>query len=174
MTATPEYKLFLDNQFKNVKTHARLLSKAMWYEWRKKLQIGLKEGLEGIDEGMAADEQLLHKEQQLLDSILPKLVAQFESLNVEQENLQSSAQELAECDPEDLQAARSELTDVDADIQAKMQKIEQLRRELGEAESGISELSQKKEECNSDIAEAEKVREQCKGWTVEDVRSYKG
>lgn len=173
MTATPEYKLFLDNQFKNVKTHARLLSKAMWYEWRKKLQIGLKEGLEGIDEGMAADEQLLHKEQQLLDSILPKLVAQFESLNVEQENLQSSAQELAECDPEDLQAARSELTDVDADIQAKMQKIEQLRRELGEAESGISELSQKKEECNSDIAEAEKVREQCKGWTVEDVRSYK-
>ncbi|KAG4216919.1 hypothetical protein PC116_g34600, partial [Phytophthora cactorum] len=119
MTATPEYKLFLDNQFKNVKSHARLLSKAMWYEWRMKLQDGLKEGLLKIEEGMAADEQLLHQEQELLDSILPKLVDQFASLELEHDNLQSAAQELAECDPDDLQAARSELTDLDSDIEAK-------------------------------------------------------
>ncbi|KAI0882106.1 Spc7-domain-containing protein [Annulohypoxylon maeteangense] len=173
MSATPEYKLFLDNQFKNVKTHARLLSKAMWYEWRMKLQDGLKEGLVTIAEGMKADEQLLQKEQKLLDSVLPKLIERFESLDVEHNNLESAVQEIADCDPEDLQAARSELTEVDANIEAKMKQIEQLRQQLGETESGISELSERKEECLSDIKEAEKVREECRGWTSNEVSSLK-
>ncbi|KAI1774658.1 Spc7-domain-containing protein [Hypoxylon cercidicola] len=173
ISATPEYKLFMDNQFKNVKTHARLLSKAMWYEWRMKLQDGLKEGLVKIAEGMTADEKLLHKEQELLDSILPKLLKRFESLSVDHENLQSAAEELADCDPEELQAARTELTDVDEDIQAKMRQIEQLRQQLDETESGISELSQKKKDYVSDIQESEKVREECKGWTASDVNALK-
>ncbi|KAI0837568.1 Spc7-domain-containing protein [Hypoxylon sp. FL0890] len=173
ISASPEYKQFLDNQFKNVKTHARLLSKAMWYEWRMKLQDGLKEGLLKIDEGMEADEQLLHKEQDLLDKILPRLVDQFESLEIEHGNLQSAAEELADCDPEELEAARSELTDVDADIEAKMKQIEQLRQQLGETESGISELSQQKQACISDIQEAEKVREANRGWTSNEVNALK-
>ncbi|KAI1483558.1 Spc7-domain-containing protein [Daldinia eschscholtzii] len=173
MTATPEYKLFLDNQFKNVKSHARLLSKAMWYEWRMKLQDGLKEGLLKIEEGMAADEQLLHQEQELLDSILPKLVGKFASLELEHDNLQSAAQELAECDPDDLQAARSELTDLDSDIEAKAKKIEQLRQQLSETEAGIDELSEKKKECVAEIEEAEKIREQCRGWTSNEVSALK-
>ncbi|KAI0384196.1 Spc7-domain-containing protein [Hypomontagnella monticulosa] len=173
MSASPEYKLFLDNQFKNVKTHARLLSKAMWYEWRMKLQEGLKEGLVKIAEGMIEDEQLLHKEQELLDSILPKLTKQFESLVMEHDNLRSAAEELADCNPEELQAARSELTELDADIEAKQRKIEELRRQLGETESNISEASQKKKDYISDIEEAEKIREECRGWTSNEVNSLK-
>ncbi|KAI1378743.1 Spc7-domain-containing protein [Hypoxylon crocopeplum] len=173
ISATPEYKLFMDNQFKNVKTHARLLSKAMWYEWRMKLQDGLKEGLVKIAEGMTADEQLLRQEQALLDSTLPQLIKQFESLEMEHGNLQSNAQELADCDPDDLQAARSELTNVDSDIHAKMQKIEQLRQQFSETESGISDLSQKKKDCISDVQQAEKIREECRGWTSNEVRSLK-
>ncbi|KAI1106212.1 Spc7-domain-containing protein [Jackrogersella minutella] len=173
VSAPPEHKQYMDNQFKNVKTHARLLSKAMWYEWRMKLQDGLKEGLDKIAEGMEDDEQLLHKEQELLDSMLPKLAERFESLELEHDNLQSAALELADCDPKDLQAARSELTDVDADIEAKMQEIEKLRQQLSETESGISEFSQKKEEYISDIKKAEKVREECRGWTSSEVSSLK-
>ena len=59
MSAAPDVKALMDNQFKNVKTHARLLSKAMWYEWRMKLQDGLEAGLLRISEGLDADEQLL-------------------------------------------------------------------------------------------------------------------
>ncbi|OTA92507.1 hypothetical protein M434DRAFT_396385 [Hypoxylon sp. CO27-5] len=173
MSASPEYKQFLDNQFKNVKTHARLLSKAMWYEWRMKLQDGLKEGLLKIDEGMEADQQLLHKEQALLDKILPQLVERFESLQIEHSNLQSSAEELADCDPEELEAARSELTGVDADIEEKMKQIEQLRQQLGETESDISELTQQKKNYMSDIQEAEKVREANRGWTSNEVNALK-
>ncbi|KAI0006504.1 Spc7-domain-containing protein [Xylariaceae sp. FL0662B] len=173
MSATPEFKLLMDNQFKNVKTHARLLSKAMWYEWRMKLQDGLKEGLIKIAEGMTADEQLLRKEQDLLDSILPKLVKKFESLDKEHENMRSVAQELADCDPEDLQSARSELVELDSDAQARTRKIEELRRQLSETESDISELSQRKKSCIADIEEAEKVREECRGWTSNEISSLK-
>lgn len=95
-------------------------------------------------------------------------------MEVEHDNLESAVQELADCDPEELQAARSELSEVDADIEAKMKQIEQLRQQLGETESGISELSQRKEECLADIKEAEKIREQCRGWTSSEVSSLKG
>ncbi|KAI5864704.1 Spc7-domain-containing protein [Durotheca rogersii] len=173
MSATPEYKLFMDNQFKNVKTHARLLSKAMWYEWRMKLQDGLKEGLVKISEGMEADEELLTREQDLLEAVLPGLVEQSVSLETEHESLESWAQELADCDPEELQSARSELTEVDADMQEKTRKIEELREQLKETETKINEATQRKKDCVSDIEEAERIREECRGWSSNEINSLK-
>ena len=174
MSAAPEFKSLMDSQFKNVKTHARLLSKAMWYEWRSQLQEGLREGLVKIAEGMDSDEQLLQKEQKLLDAALPGLAERFEALRTERDNLEAVARELADCDPEDLQAARTDLADADADIRAKMQKIEELRGQLDEAESAVGDLSQKKRECLADIEEAEKIREECRGWTSMEITSLKG
>ncbi|RYP07168.1 hypothetical protein DL765_009242 [Monosporascus sp. GIB2] len=173
MSATPEFKLLMDNQFKNVKTHARLLSKAMWYEWRTQLQDGLKEGLDKIAEGMTSDEQLLQKEQKLLDSVLPALSEKLKALQTEHDNLQAIAQELADCDPEDLEAARTDLTEVDADVRAKMQKIEELHQQLVETEANIGEMTEKKHECLADIHEAEKIREECRGWTSNEISSLK-
>ncbi|KAI0435071.1 hypothetical protein F5Y09DRAFT_159891 [Xylaria sp. FL1042] len=173
MTATPEFKTLMDSQFKNVKTHARLLSKAMWYEWRMKLQDGLKEGLEKISEGMMADEKLLQKQQTLLNSSLPPLIQRFESLATEHENLEAVAQELADCDPADLEAARVELTQIDSDIEIKKRKIEELQRQLVETQSNIDTTMQRKQSCVADIGEAEKVREECRGWTSNEINSLK-
>ncbi|KAI1752781.1 hypothetical protein F4782DRAFT_114550 [Xylaria castorea] len=171
MRATPEFKTLMDNQFKNVKTHARLLSKAMWYEWRMKLQDGLKEGLEKIFEGMEADEKLLQKQQALLTSMLPRLVQQFDSLTTEREDLEAVAQELADCDPQDLQSVRAELTNLDLDIETKKQKIEELRKELTETESNVDTATQRKRNYVANIEEAEKVREECRGWTSNEINS---
>ncbi|KAI1132677.1 hypothetical protein F5Y10DRAFT_184080 [Nemania abortiva] len=173
MTATPEFKTLMDNQFKNVKTHARLLSKAMWYEWRMKLQDGLKEGLVKISEGMVDDGDLLRKQQALLNSLLPRLIDQFESLTTEHEDLEAVAQELADCDPEDLLSARTELTALDSDIEMKKQKIEELRKQLAETESNISTATQRKRSCVTAIEEAEKEREECRGWTSNEINSLK-
>ncbi|KAI0474800.1 hypothetical protein F4859DRAFT_79711 [Xylaria cf. heliscus] len=173
MTATPEFKTLMDNQFKNVKTHAKLLSKAMWYEWRMKLQDGLKEGLDKIFEGMEADEEFLQKQQSLLNSIMPHLAQQFETLTTEREDLEAVAQELADCDPEDLRSARAELTNLDSDIETKKRKIEELRRELTEAESNVDTATQRKRSYVTDIEEAEKVREECRGWTSNEINSLK-
>ncbi|KAI0976574.1 hypothetical protein F4678DRAFT_413790 [Xylaria arbuscula] len=173
ITATPEFKTLMDNQFKNVKTHARLLSKAMWYEWRMKLQDGLKEGLDKISDGMAADEKLLQKQLALLNSSLPRLIQQSESLTTEHEDLEAVARELADCDPEDLQATRAELVHVDSDIEMKKRKIEELRKQMVETEANIETMTQRKQSCVADIAEAEKEREECRGWSSNEINSLK-
>lgn len=174
ISASPDFKILMDNQFKNVKTHARLLSKAMWYEWRMKLQDGLKEGLLRTGEGMASDDKRLRKQQDLLESVVPALVKQYEELEREHQDLETFAHELADCNPDDLEAARSELVAVDDDIEARMQNIAELRQQLQETESSIGELSGQKQHCLDEIKEAQKIREECRGWSSTEISALKG
>ncbi|KAH7320041.1 hypothetical protein B0I35DRAFT_392081 [Stachybotrys elegans] len=173
MSATPEVKALMDNQFKNVKTHARLLSKAMWYEWRMKLQDGLKEGLVKISEGMENDYRILEEQQSLLESVTPELVKRYETLMEHSRNLEEAARELADCDPEELQASRDELSSLDDDIAKKRKLIAELRADLEASEADVTELTAQKEACLVDITEAEKIREECRGWTSTEVNTLK-
>jgi kinetochore protein Spc7/SPC105 len=174
MTASPDFKVLMDNQFKNVKTHARLLSKAMWYEWRMKLQDGLKEGLLKTAEGMDNDERLLAKQQELLSSVLPDMVKRLEELEQEHEDLEAVAQELADCDPQDLEDARTQLAAVDSSIAEKTSKVAELRRELDESVGDAEALIQQKQRCLEEIREADKIREECRGWSSEEISKLKG
>ncbi|KAH7156334.1 hypothetical protein EDB81DRAFT_928356 [Dactylonectria macrodidyma] len=174
MAATPEVKSLMDNQFKNVKTHARLLSKAMWYEWRMKLQDGLRDGLIRIDEGMEADQENLEKQKALLDSVMPALQARYDALVEESTNLEEVAQELADCDPSELEAAREELTTLDHDIEHKKKLIAQLRGQFQASEADIDTLTAQKQHCLEEIKQSEKIREECRGWTSTEVNSLKG
>ncbi|KAK3362163.1 hypothetical protein B0T24DRAFT_641337 [Lasiosphaeria ovina] len=174
MSATPEVRVLMDNQFKNVKTHARLLSKAMWYEWRMKLQDGLREGLLKISEGMDNDERLLAKQQELLSSVLPDMVKRFEALEREHEDLEAAARELADCDPDELEAARADLISAEKSIAEKTKRIEELRRDLEESEKGIDTLTKQKQQCVEEIKEADKIREECRGWSSTEISKLKG
>ncbi|KAF5700575.1 spindle pole body protein [Fusarium globosum] len=173
MAATPEIKTLMDKQFMNVKNHARLLSKAMWYEWRMKLQEGLKEGLSGIDDGMETDKELLDKQKSLLDSVLPPIVARYKSLLEERNNLEEVARELADCDPADLEAAREELASLDEDVEYKKKRIAELREQFQASEVEVEDLITQKQNCVDEIAESEKIREECRGWTSTEVNSLK-
>ncbi|OLN81737.1 Kinetochore protein spc7 [Colletotrichum chlorophyti] len=173
MSASPDFKNILDNQFKNGKSHARFESKAMWYEWRMKLQEGLREGLVKIAEGMVADDKILQEQQKLLSSVLPNIVSRFASLQTEHEDLQAVADELADCDPEELEAARYDLTEVEKDVQEKTRRVAELREQLQEAERDIDLLTQEKQQCHEDIKEAEKIREECRGWSIGEIKALK-
>ncbi|KAL2257355.1 hypothetical protein VTK26DRAFT_288 [Humicola hyalothermophila] len=173
MTASPEFKVLMDNQFKNVKTHARLLSKAMWYEWRMKLQDGLQEGLVKTAEGMDKDDKLLAKQQELLSSVLPDMVKRLEALELERENLEAVARELADCDPQDLEDARAELAAVDASIAEKAKKVADLERDLQESVGGIEALTIQKQQCLEEIKEADRIREECRGWSSAEISKLK-
>lgn len=174
MSASADFKIIMDNQFKNVKTHARLLSKAMWYEWRMKLQDGLKEGLVKIAEGMSADDELLKKKEELLSAVVPEMVRRYESLQREHEDLEAVARELADCDPSELEAARTELLAVDDDIRQKTQMIEELRQQLRDSENDISEMASQKQACLEEIKASDKIREECRGWSPSEIMSLKG
>lgn len=174
ISATPEVKALMDNQFKNVRTHSRHLSKAMWYEWRMKLQEGLKEGLVSISSGMDGDVKVIEEQEALLKSVMPSLVGRYESLLEQSNNLEEAARELADCDPAELQATREELVNLDDDIAQKKKLIAKLRQEFDASEADVEELTARKAQCLVEIQESEKIREECRGWTSTEVNNLKG
>ena len=164
----------MDNQLKNVKTRARLLSKGMWYEWRLTLLATLRDGFFRMAEGMQTDEETLDQQQALLDSILPRLVWQTEQLERDEIDLQCAAEELANCDQAELSEARQQLVTVNADIEAKKQLIAELSKQLQGKEAEIVSSMERKEVCLEDIRESEKIREECRGWSSNEISALKG
>lgn len=159
----------MDNQFKNVKTHARLSSKSMWYEWRMKLINELKKGLVGSSEGMEHDHLILKQQEELFGSVLPALLEQHECLERESQRLQTHAHELASCDQNELKEAREELHAVEEEIGAKRKMLEEMQQKLKKKEDGIEDVMECKEECLEQIKEAERIREECRGWSASEV-----
>ena len=174
MSAAPDVKIIIDNQFKNVKIHARLLSKAMWYEWRMKLLEGLKDGLLQINKGMDEDDQSLSQQEVLLQPVLPDLVKEHENLEAELQTLQARADELASCDQEELIDARNALGVVEEELDAKQKMIEDLQHQLRAKETSIESVVEQKQEYLEEIKEAEKVQGQCRGWSAAEVITLHG
>ncbi|KAK2623679.1 hypothetical protein QTJ16_006860 [Diplocarpon rosae] len=173
ISATPEIKVVMDNQLKNVKTHARLLSKGMWYDWRMTLLGTVKEGLFKTAEGMIEDEKILDHQQELLETALPELIKRADQLQREEADLQYAAKEIANCDQEELSDARQQLIAIDADVEAKKRLIADLRRQLEGKESEIEAGNERKEVCLEEIREAERIREECRGWTSSEISALK-
>ncbi|KAL9614273.1 MAG: hypothetical protein Q9167_001229 [Letrouitia subvulpina] len=169
MTVAPDIKLIMDNQFKNVKTHARLLSKAMWYEWRMKLLDGLKDGLVHISKGMDEDEDILIQQERLLGRTLPTLIAENDLLQVEHQTLQAQADELANCDQDELRKGRANLSSMMEDLEAKRKLVEELRTELQAKETGIRRAAGRMEECLAEIKDSERVQQESRRWKIADV-----
>jgi kinetochore protein Spc7/SPC105 len=174
ISATPDIRVLMDNQFKNVKTHARLLSKAMWYEWRMKLLDGLKVGLHKISEGMDTDGGILHHQQELLDSSLPPLIEKHDNLAEEESALRIAAEELSSCDQKELGEARQRLVSVETDVEAKRRIIHDLQKRLQEKEAIFAADLERKQVCLDDIQAAEKIRESCRGWSANEGLAFKG
>lgn len=174
ISAAPDVKSIMDSQFKNVKTHARLLSKAMWYEWRMKLLDGLKEGLLRINDGFLEDAEILSQQEELLHPVLPGLIEKRDTLAADAQLLQAQADELASCDQEELTGARKQLLEVNEALEAKRKMVTDLQQQLREQEEDIELAVERKQECLEEIKEAEKVREECKGWSTSEVATLKG
>ncbi|KAL8714593.1 MAG: hypothetical protein Q9220_001541 [cf. Caloplaca sp. 1 TL-2023] len=169
ITAAPDMKALMDNQFKNVKTHARLLSKAMWYEWRMKLLEGLKEGLVQISHGMDDDAAILSQQEHILDSVLPRLAEENNRLQDEHDVVQSQAEELASCDQDELREARETLAALDKYLQGKQRLADELNQDVRDKEQNIQDAIERRDEFLAEIKEAERVRQESRGWKASEV-----
>jgi kinetochore protein Spc7/SPC105 len=174
ITAPPDIRVIMDNQFRNVKTHARLLSKATWYEWRMKLLEGLKEGLLRHVEEMKADDELLSEREELLNRNVPLLVEKHASLEQEATNLQQLVDEMENCDQDELRSTRNKLFEVDSEIAAKKLELEQLQAEVQEKTTFIEAGAEMRDEFLAQIQEAERVKEECRGWSAREINELKG
>lgn len=173
MTAPPDIRLLMDNQFRNVKTHARLLSKATWYEWRMKLLEGLKDGLTRHVEEMKGDDELLSKYETLLNGIVPPLVEKHTSLKEQATSLQQLADEIESCDQDELRDAREKLSSVEAGIASKKKLLEELQAEAQDKTNTIEAGAELKAEYMAQIEEAERVKEECRGWSATEISELK-
>lgn len=174
MTAAPDIRSLMDNQFRNVKTHTRLLSKATWYEWRMKLLEGLKEGLDRHLEEMKGDDELLSKHEALFSDSVPALSTKHSSLEQEATHLQQLADELENCDQDELWAARGKLTDIEEEIESKKKLLQELQTEVQDKTGTIETGAELKTEFTAQIQEAERVKEECRGWSAKEIRELKG
>ncbi|KAL4746613.1 hypothetical protein BDW72DRAFT_30932 [Aspergillus terricola var. indicus] len=173
MAAAPDIRLLMDNQFRNVKTHTRLLSKATWYEWRMKLLEGLKEGLDRHVEEMKEDDNLLSKHEAILKDAMPALSVKHSSLKEEAAQLQQLADDLENCDQDELWNARGKLADLEEEIAEKKKVLEELRTEIQDKTDTIETGTELKAEFTAQIQEAERVKEECRGWSAKEIRELK-
>lgn len=174
LSAAPAARSVMDNQFKNMKTHARHLSKGMWYEWRMKLLEGLREVLVLEAEGMKSDSVLLREQEQILEESLPELLTQHEQLQEECAQLQQRAEELADCDQNEIAQARQQLVATDREERTKRKRMAELKKQSQELDRTIEDGQDAKVEILQDIQEAQRVREEYRGWSTAEVDEIKG
>jgi kinetochore protein Spc7/SPC105 len=174
LTAPPDQRAIMDNQFKNLKTNARLEARGEWYTWRSTLLHDLKSGLLGTLDGFRRDESKLANQEQLLDTVLPPLVEKQVALSVECKQLQQRHDELNSCDREELEQTREKLVATDAELEEKRQLLEQLQQELADKEAHIEAVKERKVECVEQTKAAERMREECRGWSTSEVNDLKG
>jgi kinetochore protein Spc7/SPC105 len=174
LTAPPDQRKVMDNQFKNLKTNARLEARGEWYTWRSTLLQDLKTGLLHTLDGFKKDESTLVNQEQLLDVVLPPLVEKQEHLVTQCKQLQQRHDELNSCDREELEQTREKLTAADAQLEEKKQLLARLQQELADKESRIEAAKDRKVECAEEIKAAERVREECRGWSTSEVSNLRG
>lgn len=163
----------MDNQFKQMKAHARHLSKGMWYEWRMKLLEGLRGALNSTAEGMTEDAAALQKQEQTIQKILPGMVAQYNELVQQNEVLQAHAAEFDSSRQGELDEARQQLIEVDTNVTSKKNLIEQYKQELKSSVEAVAQIHQEKINCQQATRDAQRVREELRGWSVAEVNTLK-
>ncbi|KAF2625867.1 Spc7-domain-containing protein [Macroventuria anomochaeta] len=173
LTAPPDQRTIMDNQFKNLRTNARLEARGEWYTWRSTLLGTLKASLLSTLDDFKHDEACLLNQERLLDVVLPPLIEKQEQLSADQKQLQQRHDELNSCDREELEQTRENLIATDAALQAKRELLMQLQQELADKEARTDAVKERKVECLAEIKAAERVREECRGWSTTEVRDLK-
>ena len=159
MAASPAERESWDRLVVDAKTRARHHSKEIWYGWRSQLLQGLQDGLRGIEKGLDADAAELRRRRQHVDAILPEALREQEALEKELAMLQDMAAQNSTEDKESLQAARSELVELDATVIEQQDMLAQLRLELEEQEREAEFLIDSRSEATAAIEELNRVKE---------------
>jgi kinetochore protein Spc7/SPC105 len=174
MSATPDRKMAIDAQLRDMKTHARLRSKEMWYGWRSQLLDELMNVLQGIAEGLLKDDETLQAKEEIIGQVLPQIVERQASLQQNVEHLQAEVNAATDEEKEELEAARARISSVDAELEEKRRILEELRYDVQEQEEIAETLRETKEEFVAAIKEADRVRESYRTISMDEINALKG
>lgn len=171
--APADIRVIMDNQFRNVKTHARLLSKASWYEWRMKLLDGLKDGLNRHIGEMQYDSELISRYEVVLRRVVPGIAEKHAELEKEARSLQQLFDEMESCDQDELREAREKLAGLDDEVLQKKRQLAELQDDVQDKIDTVETGEEMKGEIMRFIREAERTKEECRGWSAQDIKDLK-
>ena len=174
MSATSDRKMAIDAQLRDMKTHARLRSKEMWYGWRSQLLDELMHVLQGIAEGLLKDDETLQAREEILGQVLPRMTEKQASLQQDVQQLEAEVNATSEEEKEELQAARTRITSVEAELEEKRRILEELQYDTQEQEEIEETLRETKDEFTAAIKEAERVRESYRTISMDEINALKG
>ncbi|KAF2863277.1 Spc7-domain-containing protein [Piedraia hortae CBS 480.64] len=167
--ATGAQKAELDAKLRDIKMHARLKSKEMWYSWRSQLLDDLLKGLSTIGEGMIQDDETLRKAEEVVRVKLPPLLETYKELQRKESQLLEAAAAVKEEDQDKLQHARSRLMQADAEIENKKKILAELKQKKQEISARRTEVQDRVDECKNVIAESKRRREATRGFTIDEI-----
>lgn len=171
--APPDVKVIMDTQFKNVKTHARLLAKGIWYEWRMRLLDGVKTTLNDNLVSMKADEAVIEEAEMVTKHVMPGLKARFEAATKTVARMDEVKKRIESDDKEQLREARDRLKSVQEKIEEVKKKLERRRKEVEELDISIEAQEKQKAILQESIGEAERVKEMNRGWSEDEIACWK-
>lgn len=174
MHAHPDRRLALDAQMRDMKTEARIQSKEMWYAWRSQLLDELMVGQQKIGEGMIKDDELIGRSEEILELLLPALLEKHTSLQQEADRLEQIVNAVPEEEKEELHSTRHTLQIRNDELRARRRKLEALRQQVEEQDSAAEHLRDSKHEFTAVIQEANRVREACRGVSLDEIAAWKG
>jgi kinetochore protein Spc7/SPC105 len=174
MSATSDRKMAIDAQLRDMKTHARMRSKEMWYGWRSQLLDELMHVLQGIAEGLLKDDEILQAREEILAQVLPQMTEKQASLQQDAQQLEAEASATSDEEKEELEAARARIISVEAELAEKRRILEELQYDVNEQEEIEENLRETKDEFTAAIKEAERVRESYRTISMDEINALKG
>ncbi|EMR08647.1 hypothetical protein PNEG_03121 [Pneumocystis murina B123] len=155
--ASHDIQVIMVGQFKLLKNYSRLYAKSVWYDWRDKLLLGLKEGLEKNLEGLKKDELIINESKPILNTCFPLIKQTYESLKEKIKHMKAIKEEISQCDQKELRKVRSSLFNINEELQGDTEDFEKLRKCISEIDDRLHELSEKQAKLNREIEEYKKV-----------------
>ncbi|KAI5858962.1 Spc7 kinetochore protein-domain-containing protein [Tricharina praecox] len=173
LNAPIDVKNIMDIQFRNNKTHARLVAKKEWYTWRQVLLTGVQAILKENLEGLKSDEQTVKALSQEVASHLPELKQAWEQAKYELQKLEEVKRRVEVDDQDELVAARSQLSSMSQDIATARVQAAEKRQESENLAAAIKKKEARKAELVASIEEAERIKEMNRGWSEKEVDTWK-
>lgn len=169
IAAPGDVKLIMQNQFKSIKTHSRLLAKKDWYSWRTQQLLNLNNKLNENLQTLKRDEDVIEEQRKVLVDTLPSALKVRIELKRRLEGLVERRREVESCDPAELAKARKRLIELRVEVEQKRLERELKRKELGALEQGIEERKERISWVKEEIERVEKLREVNRGFGEEEV-----
>lgn len=169
IAAPGDVKLIMQNQFKSIKTHSRLLAKKDWYGWRTQQLFNLNNKLNENLRTLKKDEEVIEEQRKVLVDTLPSALKVRVELKRRLEGLIQRRREVESCDPAELARARKRFIGLRVEVEQKRLERESRGKQLGALEQGIEERKERISWVKEEIERVEKVREANRGFGEEEV-----